>query len=268
MSPQQQLFDGHVPEPDLIDRIAEALPEKVRADYYRELSHCRVLPESDEMLRILRAMQFLTLLIAEVPGHMALEREKLGELLASSLKTIQATHQAGLAYQKQLEERLAQLPEEIAQGIQPETIAEKINESLRQKFARTGIPETGEALEAASKKMKLAAADFDKTSKQLTDRYTGLAPKVEQETDRIIQATGRLREATAQLARQTRTELTWGWVFVVLAIALGGFVGGVAWEKGNTSSAIAYLQQQVEQLQQKIVSQQATPAAAKRTKKQ
>ena len=48
-------------EPDLIDRIANALPEEVRADYYREMRHCRTLPENDEMLRILRAMQFLTL---------------------------------------------------------------------------------------------------------------------------------------------------------------------------------------------------------------
>ena len=39
----------------------------VRAAYYRELNHCRSLPENDEMLRILRAMQFLTLLMRQVP---------------------------------------------------------------------------------------------------------------------------------------------------------------------------------------------------------
>jgi hypothetical protein len=49
--------------PDLIDRIANALPDNVRSDYYRELMHCRSLPQNDEMLRILRAMQFLTLLM-------------------------------------------------------------------------------------------------------------------------------------------------------------------------------------------------------------
>ena len=41
---------------DLIDRIAKALPAEVRADYYRELMHCRSLPENDEMLRILSVM--------------------------------------------------------------------------------------------------------------------------------------------------------------------------------------------------------------------
>jgi hypothetical protein len=50
-----------VPDKDLIDRVADSLPVEVRADYYREMRHCRSLPENDEMLRILRAMQFLTL---------------------------------------------------------------------------------------------------------------------------------------------------------------------------------------------------------------
>ena len=38
---------GQLSEPDLIDRIANALPEEVRADYYREMAHCRALPETD-----------------------------------------------------------------------------------------------------------------------------------------------------------------------------------------------------------------------------
>ena len=54
-------------EPDLIDRIANALPVEVRADYYRGMRYLRSLPENDEMLRILRAMQFLTALIFDAP---------------------------------------------------------------------------------------------------------------------------------------------------------------------------------------------------------
>ena len=68
---------GDLPEADLIDRIANALPAEVRADYYRELRHCRSLPENDEMLLILRAMQYLTLLMVQVPGRVAVEREKI-----------------------------------------------------------------------------------------------------------------------------------------------------------------------------------------------
>ena len=44
------------------------------------MRHCQSLPENDEMLRILRAMQFLTLLMVQVPGEVAAEREKLEQL--------------------------------------------------------------------------------------------------------------------------------------------------------------------------------------------
>jgi hypothetical protein len=58
VSPQLEISNGSAPaRPDLIDRIASALPDELRADYYRELAHCRQLPENDEMLRILRAMR-------------------------------------------------------------------------------------------------------------------------------------------------------------------------------------------------------------------
>src|SRR6188768_2254184 len=141
MSAQARILNNGLPaaqEPDLIDRIAQALPEGVRSDYYREMAHCRTLPENDEMLRILRAMQFLTVLIEQTPGRVATEREQLAEAMAHAISTIQATHEAGLAYQKQLEVRLAKLPEEIAKGISAEAIAAKLNESLRQQFQLTG----------------------------------------------------------------------------------------------------------------------------------
>jgi hypothetical protein len=100
MSAQPQPLNGQRLTADLIDRIANALPEELRADYYRELSHCRNLPESDEILRILRAMQFLTVLIEQAPGQVAIEREQLGRVLALGIETIQATHHASVAYQK------------------------------------------------------------------------------------------------------------------------------------------------------------------------
>ena len=78
-------------EPDLIDRIANALPVEVRADYYREMRHCRSLPENDEMLRILRAMGFLVLLMVQAPERMATERLRLEEAMAEALRTLQQT---------------------------------------------------------------------------------------------------------------------------------------------------------------------------------
>src|SRR5216117_33826 len=94
----------NLPEPDLIDRIANALPAEVRADYYRELRHCRSLPENDEMLRILRAMQYLTLLMVQAPARAAAVGERFEKLFESALDTLQKTLLSGQAYQRQLDE--------------------------------------------------------------------------------------------------------------------------------------------------------------------
>jgi len=144
----------NLPEPDLIDRIANALPAEVRADYYRELRHCRSLPENDEMLRILRAMQFLTLLMVQAPGRVAVERERLEQLFTAALQSLEKLLKSSEAYKRQLDERLSRLPVEIAAGISPQAIAANINESLRQRFVLSTIPETARALAQVAEQMK------------------------------------------------------------------------------------------------------------------
>ena len=134
------------PEPELIDRIANALPEELRADYYREMAHCRALPESDEMLRILRAMQFLAVLIEQTPARLAAEREQVAALLSGAIARMEATHQAGVSYQKQLETRLGKLPDEIAKGISADAIAAKVSERVRQQLQDTGLTGLAEAI--------------------------------------------------------------------------------------------------------------------------
>lgn len=91
MSEQKERLDG--PEADLIDRIANALPQEVRAEYYRELRHCRSLPENDEMLRILRAMHFSVLLMVEVPGRIAAERNQFEQTVAGATRVLQGIRQ-------------------------------------------------------------------------------------------------------------------------------------------------------------------------------
>ena len=117
-------------EPDLTDRIADGLPADIRADFYREMRHCRSLPENDEMLRILRIMQFLTLLMERVPARIGVERERFEPLLAMAAESAQKSLESTEAYRNDIDQRLTALPDKIAQGIRPEIIAGKINESL------------------------------------------------------------------------------------------------------------------------------------------
>src|ERR1044071_7680555 len=103
-------------EADILDRIAQDLPVEVRAAFYRELNYCRSLPENDELLRVLRAMQFLTLLMREVPARVAVEREKLNLLFNSAMTRVAELTEDSAAYQNMLEKRLAALPDQVAEG--------------------------------------------------------------------------------------------------------------------------------------------------------
>lgn len=187
-------------EPDLIDRIAGALPEEVRAEYYRELLHCRSLPESDEMLRLLRAMQFLVLLIEQAPGRMAEERERLDKLLASAISNTTKITAASESFHSSLQRKITRLPADIANGISPEVIAAKINENLKQEFVRTTIPKSAEALGVISERMNTICKEFSITSDSLGNVYRGAA---EDARKAIASLDSEMSKATATAARFT-----------------------------------------------------------------
>lgn len=191
-------------EPDLIDRVADALPAEVRADYYRELRHCRSLPENDEMLRILRAMQFLVLLIEEAPGRVGVERGLIENLLNQIKDHLRETLDASQEYHAQLESRLTALPDSIANGISPEAIAATIKENLRQQFIRSTLPETVEALSATSQQMKKVCGEFSTTARTLGDAYRGAA----QDASRAVGAMRAEISSVANLAESTIKELS------------------------------------------------------------
>jgi len=191
-------------EPDLIDRIAGALPEEVRAEYYRELLHCRSLPENDEMLRLLRAMQFLVLLIEQAPTRMAEERERLDKLLATTIANITKINAASETWHTALQRKITRLPSDIANSISPEAIAGKINENLKQEFMRSTIPRTADALAVIADRMKTSCTEFSATSDGLGSVYRGAA---EDARKAIASLNSEMSQATATATRFT-SELT------------------------------------------------------------
>jgi len=191
-----------IPDGDLIDRIAEALPIEIRADYYRELRHCRTLPENDEMLRILRIMQFLTLLIHTAPARLATERESLNQALGNCADALEHT----IA-------RLDALPREVASGISPSAIASKINESLRQQFQQSTIPLTADALTVAA---------------SINNAHHGAAVEanraIREIDSSISRATKAAEQATADLTATFIHEYRWS-IAMIAGIAM--FVGAL-----------------------------------------
>jgi hypothetical protein len=91
------------------------------------------------------------------------------------LRTLQKANESSVAYQTQLDERIEQLPENIAMRISPGAIAAKINESLRQQFVRSTIPETARALAAVAMQLNDVTREFGSTATALGNRYRGAA---------------------------------------------------------------------------------------------
>jgi hypothetical protein len=215
---------------DLIDRIAAALPASVRSDYYRELRHCRSLPENDEMLRILRAMQFSVLLMVQAPERMAAERQRLEENLRRATQAFQQAYESSCAYHEQLDQRLKELPAGIAKGIEPEAIVATINESLRQQFVQSTIPTTAEALGVAAAQIKKATADFGQDARSLGATYQGAATEARRAIDDLHSVSSRAvsntREAAQQLVEVFRAEYRWSlYTLTGFALVIGIGIG-------------------------------------------
>jgi phage host-nuclease inhibitor protein Gam len=180
------------PQLEVRERIGESLPPHLRAAYYRELVHCRSLPENDEMLRIIRILQILTFLIHEAPNRIVTERERFEQLLTPALNALEKTGQSNREYQAQLDQRLAQLPQDIAELIQPKAIAEAINESLHQQFVKSTIPETAQLLGIVAKENKRVSAEFSDAASRLENAYNGSAKNAERTIANIERAAARL----------------------------------------------------------------------------
>jgi hypothetical protein len=163
------------------------------------------------MLRIPRAMQFLTVLIHQAPARLATEREQLDLKLdgcVSALATI--------------ESRLEALPEGVSSKIGPEQVAARINESLRQQFVETTIPQTGAALAVAAAQLERSVAEFVRATREINNKYDGSAiaarTAVQNIQSAINSATCTARQATAELTR-TLLELHW-WILTLGAVVM------------------------------------------------
>lgn len=232
-------------EVDIVDRIAQDLPVEVRAAFYRELNHCCSLPENDEMLRVLRAMQFLTLLMREVPERVVIERERLERLLSDTMHQLKESATRSADYGCMLEKRLAGLPGEVAEGLRPELIAREINESLRQQFMQSTLPQTAQAMTAIAAQLHGAVADFGKAAAMLNHSHHGAAEDARQAIERldrtVSDAAGTARTAARELSSAFRRELQWSiytLVGLTLVFAFGAGMLYQHWIAAPTETAV------------------------------
>ena len=231
-------------EKDLTDRIAEALPVEIRADFYRELRHCRSLPENDEMLRILRIMQFLTLLIHVAPARLATERESLNQALSTCGDALEHTVA-----------RLDSLPQEVASGIKPEVVAAKINESLRQQFLQSTIPQTAEALAVVGAQLRKAVVDFQQAAVSINSAHRNAAAEASKAIRDIEESVSRsakaAKQASADLTATFIDEYRWSIGMIAGIALLAGVLFTLAYDSWRYSPMVTPAPPQVEVHKQK-----------------
>jgi hypothetical protein len=193
-----------LPTKELIERIAEIIPKDISADYYREMLYCCSLPENDEILRILRVMQVLTLLMDRIPSRVMDEREALERLFRETASALKAVLSSSESFQKQLDLRLSLLPAAIADGIQPEVIAKTINESLHQQFVASTIPQTAKALTVIAEQMKKVSSEFSSTASDIGSSYRGAAEEAREAIERMHTT----MESSVRIARSASADLS------------------------------------------------------------
>ncbi len=182
------------------------------------------------MLRVMRVIQFLTILMIQVPADVVAERERLEHLFASAMQKIEENLRSSLTYQKLLDERLSCLPDQIKQGISPDVIAGNINESLRQQFVRSTIPQTAEDLTLAAEQMKQTTAEFGRTADHLSDSYRGVVAQADRSISEITSSIRHAAEtasfAAQELSCSFRQEYRWSlYALSCLALILGIGIG-------------------------------------------
>jgi hypothetical protein len=215
-------------EPDLIDRIAGALPEEIRAEYYRELRHCRLLPENDEMLRLLRAMQFLVLLIEQAPTRVADERSKLEKLLTTAVERISSMSAASETYHNALQHQLTVLPFEVARGIRPEHVAGQINEKLEQEFLRSTIPQTADALGEVADRIKKVCSEFSAASDALSHEHRGASEDARKAVASLKAEVSQAMAGAALFRSEVEGKFAKSYQLSLAMIASGALVLGLA----------------------------------------
>lgn len=215
-------------EPTMFDSLARLVPDELQTAYYRVLAHTRTLSPDDEMLRILEAMGILALLTRHTPKDIADERERFQELLELHRQFSNEAKRKMLAYVRELETRISELPKGIKAGLDPQQIAKILGESLRQHFLQSGIPDTVKALQSTSSAMTGAQKDLSTALHNLSDSHVGVVAKVERANNRLEYSLESRAKTIDALLHEWKSDLLRIWIPLIAGAAmLIGLFGGI-----------------------------------------
>ena len=130
-------------------------------------------------------------------------------------------------YTSQLESRIAQLPKELQEGLDPPRIAKLLGESLRQCFQQSGLPETARALGQCCSEMNSVQTQLVNVLREVAHPDGGVIAKVRSANDSLLRSmTARAQQIDDLLGRlEKQVWAIWLPVVASAALALGFFLG-------------------------------------------
>jgi hypothetical protein len=233
LMPQHEAATG---EPSLFDSLSRLVPSELQREYYRVLAHTRSLNPEDEMLKILEAMGILALITRHTPADIAAERERIQEMLDIHLQFAGEAQQRMLEYNQLLEGRLAALPSEVEDGLNPEKISKLLGEGIRQRLAETGIEDAANALQQTASALSSAQKRLAATFVNISDPRIGIAAQVEDSNKKLdILLQERVRKLD-HLLHNFKSDVLKIWLPLAACGAfLLGISAGVSLERWNTA---------------------------------
>jgi hypothetical protein len=174
----------------------------------------------------------------ELLGLLSLVGQRVPDALAEFLAELREQTKAAGNYHAKVDERLADLPQEIAAGVDPGAIAKAMSEKFRQQLAATGLQDAATLLNASAKEIKTLSGNIAAALKPVTQEYRGISATISPELTKLAIASANLREHNAQLFVQERSN-RWLWQGLSgLALLLIGGVSGIVLEKRQTTDLL------------------------------
>ena len=207
--------------PNVISSLADRLTNtQDRETYSALMCYLNRLPPGDEFRQL-----------AELLGLLSLLGQRIPDALAEFLEEFRSKAKAEAEYCAKVEARLANLPKEIADGIDPATVAKAMSESFRQQLAASGLQDTASLLKAAVITLKSLSGEVSTELKPLAATFSD-------ETKKLLATARQMVDENARLLQQQKvTRWLWAWLLGIVMFLLGSFYGQVL-EKRHTTDSV------------------------------
>jgi hypothetical protein len=189
--------------------LAARLTEPSDREAYAALvSYVNSLPPGDELSRLAEMLGLVSLLSQRIP-------DAIGELL------VELRHEkvSVRLYGEAVDSRLANLPHEMACGVDVGAVAAELAERFRAQIKETGLYETASLLRNGAREMRSVSADMAAALRPLAAEYKATSETVAAELVKLVSAARVVEAHNARLIARERSQ-TWIWTALVGTVML------------------------------------------------